>query len=148
MGLISARDVAKYILANFRAKNGPITNLKLQKLLYYVQAWHLAIYDRAVFTEQIEAWVHGPVVPEVFRAYKRFRWSPIDAEETNWELPENLNAHINEIISAYGDFSPWDLERMTHHEAPWREARGSLPPDVGSNAIISHESMKKFYSQQ
>ncbi|HUZ03805.1 MAG TPA: type II toxin-antitoxin system antitoxin SocA domain-containing protein, partial [Acidobacteriaceae bacterium] len=59
----SASDIAKYFIASFQKKNKAISNLKLQKLLYYAQAWHLALYGSPLFSDSIEAWVHGPVVP-------------------------------------------------------------------------------------
>jgi len=63
-------------------------------------------------------------------------------------LAEDASEHVFEVLSVYGKYSPWDLERMTHSEGPWKEARGTLPPDVPSGAIISHESMREFYRQQ
>lgn len=79
----TASIIAKHILGACKAKQDFITNLKLQKLLYYSQAWHLAIYDEPLFQDRIEAWVHGPVVPSVFREYRSFRWSPI------WPTPDD-----------------------------------------------------------
>ena len=143
----SASNLAQYIIAHFFAKNEEINNLKLQKLLYYCQAWHLALHEKPLFEDRIEAWVHGPVVPNVFREYKSFRWSPVKANGLYNPNPE-AKSHIDEILAAYGHFSSWDLERLTHNDAPWKEARGGLPPDVPSNNVISHESMKNFYRQQ
>jgi uncharacterized phage-associated protein len=141
----TASNIAKHILARFNAKGAPINNVKLQKLLYYTQAWHLAHFDTPLFADPIEAWVHGPVIPAVFREYKYFRWSPITAS-VSYQPSFNVAYHVDHVLSVYGDFSSWDLERMTHNESPWKEARAGLAPDVPSTAIISHESMKTFYS--
>lgn len=141
----AASDVAKYLISSFQEKSKEISNLKLQKLLYYGQAWHLALYGTPLFDEKIEAWVHGPVVPAVFREYKGFRWNPI-LEKTQARTPSDLKFHLNEVIRVYGKFDAVALERMTHREDPWREARGTLAPDEPSNRVITQESMKNYYS--
>jgi len=123
----------------------PITNLKLQKLLYYAQAWCLALYNKPLFGEKIEAWVYGPVVAEVYRAFKNFGSRPIDCEFKAPDLPDEVVGHLEEIIAAFGGYSTYQLEKMTHQEAPWCNARGNLPLDAPSNAEISHEDMKSFY---
>ena len=123
------------------------TILKLQKLLYYVQGWHLGIFKNPAFNDEFEAWVHGPVIPEVFHAYKFNRWNPIILEEEAPVLEGELQAHIDETLDAYGGDSGWALEMRTHRESPWIEARGSLPQDVSSNQIITKDSMLIFFSE-
>jgi len=141
----TASNIAKYILCHFRTKGEPIDNLKLQKLLYYTQAWHLVNDDCPLFADRIEAWVHGPVVPTVFQIYKAYRWSPIMAE-VSYSPDQEVAEHIDDVIEGYGHFSAGDLERLTHSEDPWKEARGNLAPDVACNRVITDESMKRFYS--
>jgi uncharacterized phage-associated protein len=144
---ITASDLAKHIIYWFSAKkNQQIDNLKLQKLLYYTQAWSLAIHDCPVFQAQIEAWVHGPVVPPVFREYRDLRWSPISlVDDGNSKISSKLQKHLDEVLGAYGDYTGWQLERLAHNEHPWQAARGNLPPDVPSSNVITHESMKTYY---
>lgn len=128
---------------------GDITNLKLQKLLYYSQGWYLALNNgQPLFNDRIEAWVHGPVVPIVFRKYRDFKWSRLPAEIPLNDLTTNASEHIDEVISVYGHLSPWDLERMTHSEDPWKEARGTLSPDMPSSVPIGLESMRRFFARQ
>ena len=146
--ITTASEVAKFILGRFQSKGEPINNLKLQKLLYYSQAWHLAIHGNPLFNERIEAWTHGPVIPTVFQQYKAFRWSPISIEDVSAKLPPKATAHVEEVLAEYGKFTSWDLERMTHNEDPWKITRGGLPADISSNSLITHELMKKFYSKQ
>src|SRR5258706_7794342 len=122
-----------------------LTNLKLQKLLYYVQGWHLAFEGVAAFPERLEAWVHGPVQPGVYGEYKVYRWNPITESVAAPELDEKLRDHIEAVLDAYGGDTPYGLEIRTHHEAPWLLARNGIPADQDSNAIISQESMKKFF---
>lgn len=125
-------------------KLNDVTNLKLQKLLYYAQAWNLAFTGEPLFVEDIEAWVHGPVVPRVFRRFKSLGWKTIEAPVN--PLPDpHLAFHLRAILKAYGGLGPTQLERLTHNEDPWRNARKGIPADVSSNNVISHKDMKTFY---
>lgn len=144
MYLIKASWLAPHIVCWFNSRNRQIDNLKLQKLLYYTQAWHLAIFGTPILAEEIEAWVHGPVVPEVFRLYRDFRWNAVTAVPSG-HLPPGLAKHVTEVLKAYGEFTGLQLERLTHSERPWLEARGGLPPDSPSHNVISHASMKDYY---
>ena len=125
-------------------KIGDLTNLKLQKLLYYAQAWNLAFTGNSLFHEDIEAWVHGPVVPRVFRRFKPLGWKTIDASAAPLHGPYII-PHLNSILDAYGRFGPTQLERFTHNEDPWKNARKGIPSDVSSNNVISREDMETFY---
>lgn len=142
---ISASDVAKYLIRHFCAQKQPISNLKLQKLLYYCQGWHLGITGRPLFSDPIEAWVHGPVVPSVFREYRQYQWSPI---AKSGEVPR-FSAHttklIESVIAAYGSFSAAQLEQLSHQETPWLGTRGDLPPNCSSSREISHKHMAAFF---
>ncbi len=142
---IAASDIAKYMIASFQKRNNEISNLKLQKLLYYAQAWHLALYDAPLFQDSIEAWVHGPVVPTVFREYKEYAWRPI-TEKIQAATPTALKFHLGEVIRVYGDFDATTLERMTHQEDPWKVTRGTLSPDEPSNRVITLEAIQKYFS--
>ncbi len=141
----TASDIAKYFIASFQKKKKEISNLKLQKLLYYAQAWHLALYGSPLFADSIEAWVHGPVVPSVFREYKRYAWRPI-TENVEAQTTADVKFHLTEVIGVYGEFDATKLERMTHREGPWKETRGTLSPDEPSNRVITQESIKKYFS--
>lgn len=66
-----SREIADYIILYFQEHGEPLTNLKLQKLLYYAKGWYLALYDKPLFNDKIEAWVHGPVVPSIYHAFKQ-----------------------------------------------------------------------------
>ncbi len=141
----TASYVAKYFISSFQKKDKGVSNLKLQKLLYYAQAWHLALYGNPLFRDPIQAWVHGPVVPSVFREYKDYAWRPI-TQEVKADAPSDLAFHLKEVTRVYGEFDATTLERMTHQETPWKETRGSLSPDESSNREITQESMKKYFS--
>lgn len=70
-------DIADYFIAVSNSTHDLITNLRLQKLVYYAQAWHLAIYQEPLFSEDFQAWVHGPVIPQLYTQYKEYKWNPI-----------------------------------------------------------------------
>lgn len=146
--MISASDVAKYIINAFHEKEDLITNLKLQKLLYYVQGWHLGLYNKAIFEEELQAWVHGPVSPNVYQQYKSYKWNPISEEIKDiYEFPLPIRKHINEVLDVYGMDTAWELERRTHLEDPWKFARGAIPLDAESEAKITKDSMRLFFSR-
>lgn len=145
MAKYTANRVADTLIHLAREKNIDISNLKLQKLLYYAEAWSLVIRDQSLFAEDFEAWVHGPVVPIVFRRFKPYRWNEID-EEVTPVADKALAAHLLEVLRAYGHLTPNQLERLSHSEQPWKDARGNLDPIAASNEVISKQSMKEFYS--
>lgn len=145
--MATASELARYIVKAFQEAGDPVTNLKLQKLLYYVQGWHLVIHDKPAFNERMEAWIHGPVQPGVYGEYKWYRWNPITDDVSVPALDKELVELTNEVLDAYGGDSGYELEIRTHHETPWLEARNGIPPDQESTAIISHESMKLFFSR-
>jgi uncharacterized phage-associated protein len=140
-----ASTIARYIVWFAHEHGDPISNLKLQKLLYYAQAWYLALKDRPLFDDPIEAWVHGPVVPNVYREYRDWSWQPIARDVTRPELDSEIVAHLDEVMEAYGGLSAFYLERLTHSERPWRKARGKLPADAQSHAEISQAEMRDYY---
>jgi len=139
-----SNKIADTIIALSRNRNLDTTNLKLQKLLYYAQAWNLVFKDRPLFLESIEAWIHGPVVPSVFRRFRAYRWLPITCS-VNPCHDVLVSEHIESVLSAYGKFDASQLERLTHHESPWLDARRGLEPDAPSHKVISHGAMREYY---
>jgi uncharacterized phage-associated protein len=143
--MLSCFDVANYFIEVANKTNSNISNSKLQKLVYYAQAWYLAIHDTALFQEDFEAWIHGPVVPALFQKYKSFGWEAI--QET---VPPILSIEavrfLDEIAAEYFDCDNYELERMTHSELPWNLARENLAPDTPSTSIIKKEWMQEYYA--
>ncbi len=142
----TAAAVADYLLVEARQRGELLTNLKLQKLLYYAQAWYLALYGRPLFAEDFEAWVHGPVLRS---QYLRFKpepgWASITAPVERPSLPEAIEKFLDEILDIFGIESSIALEMMTHRERPWLEARDGLPAGEPSSARISKRTMMEFY---
>lgn len=125
-----------------------MTPLKIQKLLYYTQAVSLVMTWKSLFKDDIQAWAHWPVIPEIFHKYKEYgSWIITDKELEN-ELPTEWV--INEIFTYTWEMYSWYtakwLEKLTHEESPWIEARWWLSPLATSNNIISLDSMITYYS--
>lgn len=142
---ISAIEIANFFISFCNDHGDYLTNLKLQKLLYLAQGWYLAFYNEKLFDEDIEAWVHGPVVPYVYTEFKNFGCKPISIQESGKILGDQIENHLIDVFDYYGGYSGYRLERITHQSDPWKEARGNLPSDEPSNNKISFESMKKYY---
>lgn len=145
--ITSPDKISDFLLIECRNRGDVLTNLKLQKLLYYAQAWYLVNYDNSLFTEDFQAWVHGPVLVSEYQRFKRFKWKPITEELSLPSLNPNVVKHLSEIIDIFGVETAVALELMTHNETPWRDARKGVPEDQNSSRIISKESMKSFYKK-
>lgn len=139
-------DVAKYILQ----QRGPMTTMKLQKLVYYCQAWSLVWDEEPLFEEKILAWVNGPVVRELYEKHRgKLNLAPdweglrdADAEELTGSEKET----IDKVLEFYGDKTAQWLSDLTHKERPWREARRGMADTEYSEAEISTASMHEYYS--
>ncbi|WP_300486552.1 type II toxin-antitoxin system antitoxin SocA domain-containing protein [Flavobacterium sp.] len=148
----TSKQIADWIISKVNTNAGDtISPLKLQKLLYYCQAWHLAIFKTPLFKEEIQAWAHGPVVPS---QYSRFSYilrnDRIDPSGINLEkiVFDNVETEklLNEVFEIYNEHSATYLEALTHSEKPWIDARANLNEWERSNAIITHQTMERFYS--
>ncbi|MGO9794311.1 MAG: Panacea domain-containing protein [Solirubrobacteraceae bacterium] len=122
--------------------------MKLQKLVYYAQAWHLALHDKPLFREAIEAWANGPVVRELYNhhrgEYTVVHWPWGDRHQ----LTTEERASIDWVLATYGAKDAQWLSDETHSELPWQQAREGLPPGARSSAPISVTSMRAFYRAQ
>lgn len=148
----SVQDVADYVLSKVDPEAGDsITNLKLQKIVYYCQAWHLALTGKPLFQERIEAWAHGPAVPSLWRRFSSYGWQAIDPYNrrpfVEQRLPVQARNIIDEVWKRYGDLSGKELEALTHRENPWREAYGDTPPGGRCTREVPLELMREFYRE-
>lgn len=135
-------DVAQYILD----RRGEMTAMKLQKLVYYSQAWHIAWTDDVLFANRIEAWADGPVTPELWSLHRNtFRLTKLSkGSASRLSLVERLT--VNRVLKFYGDKSAQWLSDLTHQEDPWRDARGKTPQRAASNAEITPKAMGEYYA--
>lgn len=142
-----ALDIAKKLI--FKAQNDEpnggerLTNLKLQKLLYYQQGFHLAFFGTPLFAENVEAWMYGPVVPAVYDEYSAYGSSALPEVKEPVSLSEDEEELFNEVYDAYREFSAIGLMNRTHSERPWLDA---VPHDRGT--VISQESMMSYFKTQ
>ncbi len=149
--LLSAQDVAEYFLWRSGKEGKAITNKKLQKLVYYSQAWSLVIRDEKLFGDKIEAWVHGPAVRAVYVKYKKFGFGPITQvpTEKNIEtISDTVRSFLDQVWKIYGKYDAAYLEHLSHSESPWQKARENLAPNIGSENEISLDDMKLFYGSK
>lgn len=138
-------QLADYLISESRERGELLTLLKLQKLMFYADAWHLALYDQEITSERFQAWVHGPVVLSQYHRFKDLRWRAISEDISKPELGEALKSHLDEIIDVFGSETVVALEIMTHKERPWLDARGNLPPDEPCNEYISKDVTRDYY---
>lgn len=143
----TASELACFVINHFQEAGDPISNLKLQKLLYYIQGWTMALQGRPAFSERLEAWVHGPVQPAVYGNYKSNRWNPIYQEVSTPVLEEEFEELVIEVLKVYGPDSAYELELRTHSEPPWIIARRGLAADEPSTSTITQESIKAYFEQ-
>lgn len=136
-------DVAEYILSSL----GEMSAMKLQKLVYYSQAWSLAWTDRPLFNEEIEAWAKGPVVRAL---YEKHRGAFLLSQGFFGGNADNLSLEekdiIDRVLAFYGRKDPQWLSTLTHLESPWQEARTGLSAEERGNSVITKSAMLEYYS--
>lgn len=119
-----------------------ITNLKLQKLVYYAQGFSLVLSGGPLFDEPIVAWVHGPVVPVLYSNYREHGGKPIPTRDgfDPAMIDSETRDLLEEVYDVYGQYSAWGLRNLTHEEAPWQ--------NTPLNEVISLEKMRAFFVTQ
>ncbi|NOX75934.1 MAG: DUF4065 domain-containing protein [Gammaproteobacteria bacterium] len=140
--MASAFDVAAYILE----KCGPITAMKLQKLVYYSQAWSLVWDESPMFDENIEAWANGPVVRELYHAHRGNYMVDNSPQGDSSQLTTDQKETIESVLSYYAQFDGQWLSDLTHMESPWKDARAGIPDTERSAIPIPLDSMMEYYS--
>ena len=142
--MANATDVAKYIVQ----KCGEMSAMKLHKLAYYCQAWHMVWFEKELFSEDFQAWANGPVIRSVYATHRK--QFIVNLETFASGNASALNAvqtgAIDKVLGFYGDKTAQWLSNLTHQESPWIEARSGLPPGEPSEAIIDKASMHEYYS--
>lgn len=138
----TSHDVAKYFLS-VEGDEGEISNLKLQKLVYYAQGFSLALLDKPLFDEPIEAWMHGPVVASLYHRYSPYRSTsiPAPAQFDATVFSREQRRLLDDVYEVYGQYSAWKLRQLTHAEAPWKD---NYEEGVASKVIPSDEMEAYF----
>ncbi|MBE5909214.1 MAG: DUF4065 domain-containing protein [Lachnospiraceae bacterium] len=128
-----------------------VTPLMLQKLLYFIQGIYSALYGEPLFVEECRAWIHGPVYPEVYELFKDFKYNPID--DVRFALFEGMETGLTAqekrvvdlVVNTFGMYGGKTLEKITHNETPWIEARNGYEEGIPSNELLSKEQIKNYY---
>jgi uncharacterized phage-associated protein len=151
LGVLDSIELANYILA--KVKN--VDQLKLQKLIYYTEAWHLAYFKKSIIEDDFEAWVHGPVSRKIWIKFRgdSILYSNINPKltlkETEKKIKNRINDSqfdlLNEVLEVYGKYSSFKLEELTHSEKPWLSARKGLRQSEPSSKCINKITMGNFY---
>ena len=139
----NAIDIAKKIVCKTDVEHGDtLSNLKLQKLLYYMQGFHLAFFDEPFFYESIEAWTYGPVVPVVFQEFKKYKKRSINPDNYHDDLvlTDDEQQMFDMVYSEYNRYSAVALMNMTHTEGPWK--------DHSIGDVITNEELRAFFLTQ
>lgn len=117
-----------------------ISNLKLQKLLYYAQSAFLALKNELLFSNEIVAWQHGPVIEEIYHKYKDFGSGDIEVNiENGPQIDKETEKILMNVYDTFGEYSAWGLRNLTHSEKPWLE--------TPLNKVISTETMKESFKE-
>ena len=136
-----ALDIANKIISKTDLEHGDtISNLKLQKMMYYQQGFHLAYFGTPLFDEDIVAWQYGPVVPSVYKEYKSFESNSISTSKEGISLSDDEEELFNNVYEEYNQFSAVALMKMTHEESPWKTTE--------INSVISRDKMMAFFKTQ
>ncbi len=140
--MASVFDVADYILRRLKR---PLTTMKLQKLVYYSQAWSLVWDEAPIFPERIEAWANGPVVPTLFNAHRGEFMINREDRGDGANLTKDERETVDAILDTYGDKSAAWLSDLSHREAPWKAARVGMGDGERGNVEITLGVMADYY---
>lgn len=142
--MVSVFDVANWFLSK-----QSMTHKKIQKMCYYAQAWHCALIGDPLFSEEIQAWIHGPVIPKLYPKYADYGWNNIPVQNFDESIfSEDSIKVLESVFVTYSTFTGDQLENLTHSEDPWNIARGDLKPWEPSTNPIDPTVMRAFYRQK
>lgn len=151
--LFSVSDKMLRVIAYIFEKLEEVTPLMLQKLLYFIQGVYSALYGKPIFEEDCRAWIHGPVYPEVYDLFRDFKYNPIDdarfalLEGKEGGLTEDEKRVIDLVIDTFGMYSGKVLEKITHNEDPWMEARKGYGDGIPSSELLPKKRIMNYYIQ-
>jgi len=131
--MITALDVSKVLISLENPHESDLSNLKLQKLIWYCLGFYGALTGKRLFEDEVKAWEHGPVFPTIYHEYKSYGRNPIEVTidpsiEAKFDS-EQLEV-VKEVSEVFSKYTAWKLRNMTHEEAPWidHEAKAETIP--------------------
>jgi uncharacterized phage-associated protein len=144
--------ICDYIITMATEGGESLNLLKLQKLLYYTQAWHLAFYDKRAFKGNFQAWIHGPVNREIYERFADSKTLYSEVTESDIQpnfdfrgISKDLRSHIDNVLEVYLKYTGSQLEEISHNEPPWQHARKGYRPSQRCEVVIDEEDMKDYY---
>ena len=152
-------DIVRYILCRYNFDGELVTNLKIQKILYYAYVWYLVLRKKRCFNEKFQAWPIGPVLPSVYKKLKQFGTYPISDkiigikdEDDLTKLKEELLGKeliniIDQTYEKYGQMTAFELVTRTHNEFPWKNARRGLKPTEKTENEILDKDIIEYYTR-
>lgn len=150
--MTTAEDVARHLirLAGTETEDPapePMTAMRLQKLLYYCQGWHLAWHGRPLFADRIEAWKYGPVVPPLYDKLKPNGGGPLPDQGEPRSLSDDERAAVEQVWAHYKQFSACGLKDKTHEEPPWKR---HYKPDGNARCsnVIPVVELAEFFGEE
>lgn len=143
--MTSADAVADYLIALAHQRGEQLNNLKLQKLLYYAQAWHLALHDQPLFPEKFQAWMSGPVIPALYWKFKRHGIHALPAPDSRPDLAPEIVRLLDEVADDYMPLDEYDLSSMTYREAPWMTAHQGIDITEPCDVELDENEMRTFF---
>lgn len=145
ISMATVNVVANYILDSL----GFVSTMKLQKLAFYSQAYSLVYFDAPLFENDFQAWANGPVCPDLFALHRRrFIVGPGDlgSSDQSVSITRNERKSVDEVLSILSEYDGDELSKLTHEEAPWKNARGDVGDGERCSSVISKDSIKSYYS--
>lgn len=140
----TALDVADEIMHLANEENYNVSQLKLIKICYFVYAWHLAFFDTPIFEEKIEAWMHGPVVPSVYKEFRVYGGRGISYKPEPTKFDNEEKKFIKSVWDVYKKYGAFTLRDMTHEDgSPWCQTYDSTFHNKINDAVI-----KEFYKKK
>lgn len=152
--LFSVSDKMLRVIAYVFEKLEEVTPLVLQKILYFIQGESYVLNGKPMFCENCQAWIHGPVYPEVYYMFQDFKYNPIEDarfaifEGAEDELTKEEQRVVDLVINTFGEYSGKVLENITHEETPWKLAREGYLDNIPSHETITMESIKDYYTEK
>lgn len=155
-----ALDITKYLVHRFTFDGDLVTNLKMQKILYFVYVWNLIKRGDHVFDEKFQAWPNGPVLYSVYKKLSKYKSSPIDISFTDLKSETDLSSLkerigkdvlkiVDKVYEVYGTKSAFELVNLTHNGKPWKKARAGLSPtDPSSVEILDSDILVEYGKKQ
>ncbi len=151
---LASRDIATYFLSKSQEDGDFISNLKMQKLVYYAYCWALTLNSGRLFEERLQAWPNGPVSAELYRQLSKYGFKPIGKEfitdkslEAVKTLDTPTNYTLESVYKSYMPMAAFELVALTHNELPWKKARTGLGDTDASNIELEDEDIIEYFSK-